>query len=241
MMDLYMVSGDAHTVNLFSQSQIMNNKIYRALAVSNMFGMPAKAKEFLASDDSGLNSKPHPTSNIRPEHRVDYLTHNALAKFLSGPGLDPFVSRFKNNIMRRFADQDIGSEWIEMPDLYSFLKVQIFTASVEAMCGSYILSLNPTFCKDFWRFDAGLPNLAKGYPQWLIPATYQARNKCLAHVKKWHLFLRESKCIEESGDHGSFDAKLGAGIMRHRQKLYSKMDAIDADAMASEDLGMLWG
>lgn len=240
MMDLYMVSGDAHIGSLFGQSQIMNNKTYRALAVSNMFGMPAKAKEFLAADDSGLNSTPHPSSSVRPEYRIDYLTHAALARFLSGPGLKPLVSRFKDNIMRQFADQEIGSEWIEMPDLYSFIKVQMFNASVEAMCGSYILSLNPTFCEDFWNFDAGLPKLAKGYPRLLIPATYQARNKCLAHVKKWHLFLREHSSRVESGD-DSYDPELGAGIMRHRQKVYSKMEAIDADAMASEDLGMLWG
>lgn len=241
MMDLYLITGNAHIVSLFSQSQIMTNKIYRALAVSNMFGMPAKAQDFLAADDSGLNSKPHPTSNVKPEHRIDYLTHAAILRFLSGPGLKPLVSRFKEMIMGQFASQDIFSEWVEMPDLYSFLKVQIFNASVEAMCGSHILLLNPTFCEDFWKFDAGLSNLAKGYPWWLIPSAYQARNRCLAHVKKWHLFLRENSSREESEDYDSFDPKLGAGLMRYRQKMWSKMEAIDAGAMASEDLGMLWG
>lgn len=241
MMDMYMVSGDAHIVSLFSQSQIMTNKTYRALAVGNMFGMPKKAQDFLAADDSGLNPKPHPTSNVKPEHRIDYLTHATLARFLSGPGLKPLVSRFRDNILRRFADQDVGSEWIEMPDLYSFLKVQLFTASVEAMCGSRILVLSPEFCEDFWKFDEGLSHLAKGYPRWLIPATYQARNKCLAHVKTWHRFLREHSSREESGYDDSYDPELGAGIMRYRQNMYSKMEAIDADAMASEDLGMLWG
>ena len=239
-MDMYLITGDTHIITLFSQSQIMTNKIYRALAVGNMFGMAAKARDFVAADDSGLNFKPHPTSHVKPEHRIDYLTHNALVKFMSGPGLKPLVSRFKEMIIGQFASQDICSEWVEMPDLYGFLKVQIFNASVEAMCGSHILLLNPKFCEDFWIFEAGATKLAKGYPWWLIPSTIQARNRCLAHVKKWHLFLRENGCREKSEDDESFDPKLGAGLVRYRQKMWSKMEAVDADAMASEDLGLLW-
>lgn len=241
MMELYIVFGDSNIVNLFSQSRNTVNKTYRSLAVGNMFGMPAKAKDFIAADNSGLNVKPHPMSEVKPEHRIDYLTHSSLKRFLTGPGLEPLVSRFRDNLWGQLTCLKIGSEWIEMPDLYGFIKVQLFNASVEAMCGKSILTLNPTFCDDFWKFDEGLSDLAKGYPRWWIPATYRARNKCLAHVKKWHEFLREQCSRRESEMTDGYDPKLGAEIMRYRQKLYSEMEAIDTDAMASEDLGMLWG
>ena len=241
MIDFYMIFGDANIVHLFRQSRNTVNKTYRLLAVSNMFGMPAKAKDFIAADNSGLNVNPHPMSNVKPEHRIDYLTHALLNRFLTGPGLEPLVSRFRDNLLSQFTRLNVSSEWIEMPDLYGFIKTQMFNASVEAMCGPYILTLNPTFCDDFWKFDEGLSDLAKSYPRWWIPTTYGARDRCLAHVKKWHEFLREHCHGMESGISDGYDPKLGADIMRYRQKLYSEMGAIDTDAMASEDLGMLWG
>lgn len=128
-----------------------------------------------------------------------------------------------------------------MPGLYGFIKTQIFNASIEAMCGLYILTLNLTFCDDFWKFDEGLSDLAKSYPRWWIPTMYGARDRCLAHVKRWHEFLREHSQGIESGINDGYDPKFGAAIMRYRQNLYSKMEAIDIDAMAFEDLGMLWG
>jgi hypothetical protein len=109
------------------------------------------------------------------------------------------------------------------------------------MFGQYILTLNPTLCKDFWLFDKYFAYLAKGYPRWMNPSEYRARDKCLAAVKKWHGFVREhcedSQCEPDSG----YDPKFGAEIMRYRQRMWSKMDAMDVDAAASEDLGFLWG
>lgn len=92
MIDLYIIFGNVNIVNLFRQSQNTDNKIYRLLAISNMFGIPAKTKEFIAVDNFGLNVNPHPISKIKPEHHIDYLAHTLLNRFLGGPGLKPLVS-----------------------------------------------------------------------------------------------------------------------------------------------------
>lgn len=228
-------------IALFNQSQKVSNKIYRTLLVGNLFAMPPKARDFLAADDSGINQKPCQKSTVKPEHRIDFLTHSSLARFLSGPGLKPLAARFQDNLSRNLVRLEIGNEWMELPDLYEFIRVQLFNASAEAMFGPYILTLNPTLCKDFWRFDKDLGYLTKGYPHWMNPTAYRARAKCLAAVKKWHGFVREYCESTESGPDNGFDPKFGAEIMRYRQKMWSKMDAMDVDARASEDLGFLWG
>ena len=109
------------------------------------------------------------------------------------------------------------------------------------MFGPNILSLSPTLCEDFWKFDAGIPSLARGYPRWIIPATYQARDKCLASVKRWHNFVRQNFKSMTSRPERDYDPSSGAEIMRFRRNMYSKMEAMDADAEASEDLGLMWG
>jgi len=70
-----------------------------------------------------------------------------------------------------------------MPDLHSFVQVELFEASVEAMCGPIIFRLNPDFTKEFWEFDRCRPNLFKGYPRWMVPGSYRALYKALKSVK----------------------------------------------------------
>ena len=119
---------------------------------------------------------------------------------------------------------------MELPDFYDFIRVQLINASPEAMFGSHILTLNPPPCKDFWHFDKHLAYLAKGFPRWINPSGYRAQAKCLTAVKTWHGFVQEyCDNIQCGGDDG-YDPKFGAEIMRYRQRMCSKMDAMDVDA-----------
>lgn len=203
--------------------------------------MPAKAQDFLAADDSGLNHISHRTSNVKPEHRVDYLIHSSLSKFLSGPSLKSLAVRFQENLSKNLAQLDIGDEWIELSDLYDFVRVQLFNASACAMFGPYLLTLNPTLYRDFWHFDQHLGYLTKGYPRWLNRSAYRAQERCLAAVKTWHEFIREHCEGIQCGTDSDYNPKFGAEIVRYRQRMYSKMEAMNTDAVASEDLGLLWG
>lgn len=73
-----------------------------------------------------------------------------------------------------------------------------------------------------------------------MPKAFSARESCLQTVKKWHRFANEyqKEASSESGDDA--DAIFGTKRFRERQDLFSKMEHINADAIASADLGLIW-
>ena len=207
-----------------------------------MFGMPLQARKYIASDDSGLNHKPFAESKVLPEQRIDHLTHISMGKFIHGPGLRPLAARFTQNILRGFSDLGINEEWTELPDLYRFVQKCIFDASVPAIFGQHLIQRNPSFCEDFWKFDAAVPDLAKDLPGWLIPGAIKARGRCLETIKKHHRFLfQHEKDMIPDGKTCGYNDLYGAEIIRYRHDMWSKMNGIDFDARAAEDLGLIWG
>jgi hypothetical protein len=86
-------------------------------------------------------------------------------------------------------DDDDDSEygWVELPDLYAFVRLQAFGAIVHAVCGLYLLAQHPAFAHDFRRFDSYMPRLLRGTaPRWLCPEPHCACDRLLAGVKGWH-------------------------------------------------------
>ena len=138
------------------------------------------------------------------------------------------------------SEKHIGNDWVEMPDFYSFVQILVSTAAVEAMCGPYLLKLNPTWIQDFWQFDKSLPKFLSGFPRLFARSAYKARGRCLEGIKVWHRYAQENfdeSCIRPDG----YDPFFGSSLMRSRQKIWAGMEPMDADAIASEDLGILWG
>ena len=119
------------------------------------------------------------------------------------------------------------------------MQAQLFPCAVEAMCGTKLLSINPDFVQEYWAYNKYLPMLAKGYPQWLCPFAYRARDKCLEGIKKWHKTV-SSTLHAPITDTKEWVPEYGAEIIRSRHEIWSKMPFMDADAMAGEDLGMIW-
>jgi hypothetical protein len=218
-----------------------------------------------------------------------------------------------------------GGGWVELPDLYAFLRDEAFRAAVEAMCGPYLLSESPSpegkhqqqqrqqrqqqkgpksavatasFVDDFWRFDRSLPWLVRGLPRWLYPAPYRARDRVLQRIKAWHAWanahalnafpltkhpVRASdsraghvpqpananndddddddeaggvspgaggagggaahtipKAAADESAAADWESYFGSALMRERQQYARRMDAMDADARAAEDLALLF-
>lgn len=238
---MYIVSGSDNIVALFRSSRSMSTKPGMLIALKNIFGTPPKTIPFYAADDSGMNSRPYPGSKCKPEHRIIYFQQKAAHKHLSGPALLRMADRYMDTLAKQFSRLDLDHEWVEMPDLYHFLQMQIGRAAVEAMCGEYILRLNPTLVEDFWAFDRSVGTLLKGLPRWMCPREYAARDKLLASVKKWHAFAHQhSDCTKTDADDADWDPYFGHKIVKERQKYAMKMDAMDADACASEDMGLIF-
>ena len=205
--------------------------------------MPKGAANFYLSDDSGIQHTPFHNSKVAPDQRIKYLTHLSMAKLLSGSGLKPFAERFATNVVKQLdARNKINTEWTHLPNFFHFFRDELLIATTRAICGEHLLQLNPSWTNDFWDFDNGVPSLAKRFPWWLAPSAYAARDRCLGNLKKWYEFVeREVECNSEAVDVKERDSLWGSEFMKSRHDMWSKIGAMNADAQASEDLGLIWG
>ena len=240
---MYLVSGADHFVTLFNNksSRYLTTKAAVLFSLEALFGTPAKAIPFYTADDSGVTSTPLPGSTVKPEHRITYLQVKAAHKHLSGPGLVQMTELFLDVLRRRFHSSRVESEWVDHPDLYTFLQAEVFRAAVEALCGSHLLCQSPRFVEDFWEYVSTIPTLFKRLPRWLSPRPYRVRGRLLDAIKKWHKMAHEhSDCTKTGPSDPEWEPYFGSKLMRARQEYSRGMEFLDADALAAEDLGLIF-
>lgn len=240
---MYLVSGADHYMTLFNKkaSRCMNTKSAVLLALENMFGTPSDVIPFYDADNSGVNSTPLPGSRVQPEHRITYLQVKAAHKYLSGTGLTQMTEFFLHVLKRRFSESRVQSEWVDQPDLYAFLQNDVFRAAVEALCGRHLLRQSPTFAEDFWQLVGDVPTLIKGLPWWLAPRPYCTRQRLLSAVKSWHEYASEHSDFTRIGPNDpEWEPYFGSKLIRARQEYSSKMPWMNKDALAAEDLGLIF-
>lgn len=85
-------------------------------------------------------------------------------RFLEGKGLWPFWSRFVDSITQQLhtLHDRIGNDGEDHVDLMKFVGDEATVSVLNAMCGPYLLSLNPAFLQDFWDFDRNLQTYLQG-------------------------------------------------------------------------------
>ena len=200
--------------------------------------MPNPILPLYYEDDSGPLLKPIPGSKVRPENRIRFFHTEAAHHHLAGN--NRLGERYMDTLGQKvLTNTDIGLEWIELPDLWLFIQTLVFPASTETLCGSFIVSLNPTLTQDFWAFDQSVPMLVKGLPRWSIPSAYKARDKMLSNIKRWHQFANEHSDVFKP-DQPDWDPYFGSKFVKTRQKFLTEIEIMDADGRASEDLGLLF-
>ncbi len=238
---LFVISSPEQIATIFKSSRGLTTKPSAILALKRLLGAPDRAIPLYAADDSGAGVEPRPGSKTRPEHRIHYFQAKAAHKHLSGQGLVAMSERYMAIWKQNMDAQRIQDEWTELPDLYAFLRVEVFRAAVEAMCGSYLLAAHPNFIEDFWRWDSYVPMLLRGFPRWLYPEAYRTRDRLLANIKDWHRAGREHCDHTKLGpDDPDWDPYYGSKLVRARAAYSDQMDAMDDDAQASEDLGLIF-
>lgn len=204
--------------------------------------MPDHIVPLYRDDDSGQLLKPLPGSQVQPEKRIKYFHTKATHQHLAGASGIKLGERYIDILSRNMStDTSLEYQWVELPDLWLFVRDLVFNASIEAMCGSFILSLNPTLGEDFWAFHESIPTLLRGLPRWLCPAAYKSRDRMLSNVKKWHAFANEHSDLSDTApDDRDWDQYLGFRYVRARQIFLRNIEVMDADGRASEDLGLLF-
>ena len=237
---LFLIQGANNIVSVWKSSQASTATAVHNFYLKQIFGMPNTALKLYTADNSGCYHEPTAFSSVKPDNRVDYITHQALSRFLSGPGLNPLFNRFTENLIRCLQDFRVGRQWMDMEDLWSLFKTKVTPAAIQAMCGTSICSLIPCIADDLWTYDSAIPDLIKGLPRWWVPDSYAKRDRMLQNIKRWHVLARERFDETQIGSDRDWDPHFGSEFIRSRQKTFSKMDGMDEDAVAASDLGAIW-
>lgn len=153
------------------------------------------------------------------------------------------ATRFMTCLEAELSALDIKhEEWTNIPDFYNVVKQTVFKASTTAMCGPNLFSLNPGFTNDFWEFDTHIGKLFKNLPRWMIPKSFQVRDKLKASIAKWHAYAEEKFDKEDEAlENLEWEELYGAKLMRARHDDFTGIDGFNEDAYAAMDLGMIWG
>ena len=240
MTELCFVSGPKNVTTIFKYSRSFSAKASVVIAMDRLFGTPRHIVPFYDADDSGIETQPHPQSNVKPEDRVHHTVHVQVIKYLSGPGLKPMTNRLMDNIGRQVSTSGISYEWLDMPDLFEFCQVKLLYASLDAMFGPYLTALNPDFVKDYWAFDKCTSYLLKGFPRFVVPGSWKARERCLNALKKYNAYANKLHDGDGRKTYEGLDPFFGTEFIRQRKEAFSKMGPMNADAIASEDLAIMW-
>ena len=238
--EIYLIWGPLDINLLWKHSNTFTPKAVQLVGMQNILKLGPSGASFCDSDDSGRGPRPHPKSQVKPENRLWFHTHDTSAIFLSGNHLQTIVKNFQPKLRARIEELPIDSNWNETADLYQFIYDTLFPIQVQALFGTSFLALNPNFAQDFRKFHQGLVYFLRGSPSWLIPTAWAARERCLESIKRWHLFLLEQESNQKPAHSEENNFLFGSRYIRTLQEKYGRMKPLDADAIASSELGVIW-
>ncbi|KAI0846352.1 cytochrome P450 [Daldinia vernicosa] len=236
------VANPSHIQTIFKSSKQLTSKPAILHSLKHILKSPAHAVAFYAADNSGIAASPRKGSNIKHHNRINFHQAHTVHEFLSGQHLthiaDRYLTILQRNLSSLFASR--SDDWVEYPDLYQFIQIQATKASIETIMGSKILEINPNIIDDFWEFDNNVPQFLKCLPRWMMPAPFKARDRVHDSIKKWHAYAHaHSDCSRISANDPEWEPFFGTKMIRARQNYMLKMKPLDADARASEDLGLM--
>ncbi|TGJ86045.1 hypothetical protein E0Z10_g2699 [Xylaria hypoxylon] len=239
--EFYVVHGPENVKALFKGSWACTSIPFVKFALGYAFGLPAKALSLYDKDDSGDGPVSHPGSTVEARNRIDFHVHQSVLRLLEGDKFLPLWDRFSDNITKKLhgLHDRLGSDWDYEADLMKVVGDGVTISIINALCGPYLLSLNPNFLQDFWDFDRNLQTYLQGVPWFLAPNAYAARKRMLNAVKTWQQHARDhykDSVVDADGD----DPFWGSSFFRDRHKMFLKMDGFDSTAIASQDFGAIW-
>lgn len=239
--DVLLVQGVQNVSAVWTKRDLSSPIVVYSFALRHIFGMPKRALRSYLMDNSGSSSRAHPESKVLSHNRVDFLTHQGLHKAFTGSYLNHSFARTSQTFKRNLASLTVGdSEWVEMTDLLAFFQDHLGTAVIEALFGPSLLRLSPNFMQDLWIFDHSVTDFAKMAPRFLSPGAYEARDRLIDSIKRWHAYAREHFDPSAIRPDGDADPYWGSQLIRSRQTYLLAVDGQDEEAVASNDLGLIW-
>ncbi len=238
---IYFLHGPENVARIWKYKTSITTPGVHTFVLIRVFGMAAKAVNMYNLDDSGIQSKPHPDSNVMPHNRIDHHTHVGFSKLLNGDRLPNLYLRWSQNFARRLQALGIGDKWMESSDIMDFWMPPLTSSLNEAVAGPLLECVNPNFTRDFLNFLPFAHGLMKGLPNWCLPKASSLRASLNRDVRQWQAIAR-SRFRESDVDlDGDADPWWGSACVRERQKILLGVDNWDHDTAAASDFGLLWG
>lgn len=133
--------------------------------LKNFFSTPKKSIKVYVENNSNVNPKPHPKSNVATKNQYYYQNRKAVLGFFNGPDLMSMTNRFSTLLIREIGQFDIDHEWTNHENLYRFIQNLLINPAFEALCGPVLLKQNSTFGNDLWKINHNIYYFFKNYPR----------------------------------------------------------------------------
>lgn len=227
--DVYAINGAEYLNAVWKNDKSLTSALGIRMSLVHMFATSKEDMKFYGADDSGIGHDPHPKSSVKPNNRVFLAVFKSIVDTLSGPQLTIAAQRFKDALVSQIEASPITGEWVEMDDLFAFVQPLISRSTFQTICGASFLQKFPEYYDDFWYFNRYMPNFLHRFPRWIIPKAWQARDRCIATMKKWRIECQDGTTSE------------AGAMIQERWKYFSKMEGLSEDGVARSDVGILWG
>ncbi|KAL1612156.1 hypothetical protein SLS60_000380 [Paraconiothyrium brasiliense] len=214
----------------------------RAKFIRNVLGYSKAAIHTIENDTSGSAREPLPGSSVPANKRILRMQQvSTLDVITSKDGMAEILRQFTRVFDDMLNELVGGGSWVEVQDLYWFMRHIGSTAIITALCGPRLLRDCPGFLDNFWTFDEKVHFLHMALPHWLNPRAERSRTFCTDAITKWRKEAIEmAKSASRDIDDDMWNEIWGLKAMRLRNEMYDNFPEIDEYSRSGADLGILW-
>lgn len=214
----------------------------RAKFIKNVLGYSKAALGSIENDTSGSARESLPGSSTPANKRILRMQQvSTLDVITSKEGMAEILHQFTRVYDALLDERVVGGTWVELHDLYGFLRHIGSNAVITALCGPRLLQNCPGFLEEFWTFDERVHFLHMGLPSWLNPRAGRARAFCIDAITEWRKGAVEmAKNAPGDIENDMWNEIWGLKAMRLRNEMYSNFPEIDDISRSGADLGILW-
>ncbi|KAI1128000.1 cytochrome P450 [Nemania abortiva] len=239
---LVLVGNPEHVTGVFKNSRFLSTRFIIERVQRLLVGIPPETLPLYTADNSGMAAEPRKASKVAQEDRILFHQAHTHHKWLASPYLEPIAESFLRVLHEGISVLEIGESWVEYPDLYRFMRLIIVRANIEATLGSKVLELNPSLVEDFCDAATTVPKFLNGWPRWLAPKGFKARDRVIKALEKWHAYANVAGDYNSTRDGDpEWDAIWGSKCEKIRQQYMNGTKRLTPYARACEDWGFLIG
>ncbi|CAD6446712.1 8935b353-ef79-4117-907c-d473b1d49a45 [Sclerotinia trifoliorum] len=238
--EIILVTGSENVRGILNDRHPITTHRVRPRFIKYALGLHPKAVALIEADTSGAQLEPLPRSNVPDHRRILRTQQESTFNSISHIGVRDFMPRYMSCYEGCVENSQIGDKWSDVSDLFILLRDLSLEASLNSLCGKYLLMQSPEFSSAFWEFDENVHFLFMGFLSWLRPRAAKARKRCLDAITRWRATAVQKSQGRKVPDETLWDDLWGSKIMRLRNNMYDKFSEFDPASRSGADLGVIW-